>query len=141
MSLDRRNSSTLLLGIIGGLVAIIVLFLSYQWFFSSSSQMPPKHSEKSVANPTKTVIQATSEATLPVTDEKTNQLVDEQLVKAPIPSNESLAKEEVAKLEDVQTQLNDQAVTLKAQHTDADNLIALKEEQIKLLEAQLAQKP
>ena len=142
MSLDRRNSSTLLLGIIGGLVAIIVLFLSYQWFFSSSSQTTPKQNEKSVANPTKAVTQAASEATPPVTtDEKTIQLVDEQLVKAPIPSNESLAKEEVAKLEDVQTQLKDQAVTLKAQHTDADNLIALKEEQIKLLEAQLAQKP
>ena len=37
-------------------------------------------------------------------------------------------------------QLKDQEAMLKAQHADADDLVALKEEQIKLLEAQLAQK-
>ena len=56
-----------------------------------------------------------------------------------MPENASLAKEEVAKLDDIQVQLNEQKATLDAQHSDADQLIQLKEEQIKLLEAQLAQ--
>ena len=68
------------------------------------------------------------------------QLVDEKILKTAVPENESLAKEEVAKLEDIQMQLKDQEAILKAQHADADDLVALKEEQIKLLEAQLAQK-
>ena len=46
----------------------------------------------------------------------------------------------MAKLDDIQSQLNEQEAMLKAQHADADELITLKEEQIKLLEAQLAQK-
>ena len=58
-----------------------------------------------------------------------------------MPENAALAKEEIAKLEDIQSQLTEQEKTLKAQHTDADQLIKLKEEQIKLLEAQLSQKP
>ncbi len=53
--------------------------------------------------------------------------------------NAALAKEEVAKLDDIQNQLNDQRALLKQQHNDADELIKLKEEQIKILEAQLAQ--
>lgn len=51
----------------------------------------------------------------------------------------ALAKEEVSKLEDIHRQLKDQEATLKAQHADADQLTKLKEEQVKLLEAQLKQ--
>ena len=54
------------------------------------------------------------------------------------PENASLAKEEVAKLDDIQSQLKEQEKSLQAQHKDADELVKLKEEQIKLLEAQLA---
>lgn len=73
-------------------------------------------------------------------DEKTIQLVDESILKTATPNDPALAKEEVAKLEDIQTQLHDQENILKAQHNDADQLITLKEEQIKLIEAQLVQK-
>ena len=45
----------------------------------------------------------------------------------------------MAKLEDLQVQLDGQAALLNAQHADADELIRLKEEQIQLLEAQLKQ--
>ena len=45
----------------------------------------------------------------------------------------------VSKLEDIHRQLKDQEATLKAQHADADQLTKLKEEQVKLLEAQLKQ--
>ena len=63
----------------------------------------------------------------------------EDLLKAPVPENPALAKEEVAKLDDIQNQLYDQHTLLKQQHNDSDELIKLKEEQIKILEAQLAQ--
>ena len=130
MTLDQRNSPTLLLGIIGGLVAIIVLFLAYQWFFSTSSKAPPEHEAISLETPAKP-------AATEVTPTEAEPVIDEMILKAPVPENESLLKEEVAKLDDIQSQLNDQESMLKTQHTDADDLIALKEEQIKLLEAQL----
>ncbi|NNH02169.1 hypothetical protein [Acinetobacter sp. ANC 5414] len=142
MTLDQRNSPKLLLGITGGLVAIIVLFLAYQWFFATSNEVLPEHEGSSLNTPAKPAASAEAKPTEPevATDEKTIQLVDEKILKAAVPENESLAKEEVAKLEDIQAQLKDQEAMLKAQHADADDLVALKEEQIKLLEAQLAQK-
>ena len=142
MTLDQRNSPKLLLGITGGLVVIIMLFLAYQWFFSTSSKAPTEHEATSLTMPAKPAASAEVKLAEPevATDEKTIQLVDEKILKAAVPENESLAKEEVAKLADIQTQLKDQETLLKAQHADADDLVALKEEQIKLLEAQLAQK-
>ena len=138
MTLDQRNSPTLLLGIIGGLVAIIVLFLAYQWFFSTSSETTPEHEAISLETPANSVAtEVKSTKAEPVIDEDTIQLVDEKILKAPVPENESLLKEEVAKLDDIQSQLNEQECMLETQHTDAHDLIALKEEQIKLLEAQL----
>ena len=47
-------------------------------------------------------------------------------------------KEEIAKLDDIHIQLKDQQQELKQQHTDVDTLLQLKEEQVKLLETQLA---
>ena len=142
MTLDQRNSPKLLLGITGGLVAIIVLFLAYQWFFATSNEVLPEHEGTSLNTLAKPAASAEVKPTESVvaTDEKTIQLVDEKILKAAVPENESLAKEEVAKLEDIQMQLKDQEAMLKVQHADADDLVALKEEQIKLLEAQLAQK-
>ncbi|OAL77737.1 hypothetical protein AY606_09800 [Acinetobacter sp. SFB] len=140
MTLDQRNSPKLLLGITGGLVAIIVLFLAYQWFFAPSNEVLPQHEATSLNAPAKPAAEVKPTEPAVATDEKTIQLVDEKILKAAVPENESLAKEEVAKLKDIQTQLKDQEAVLKAQHTDADDLVALKEEQIKLLEAQLAQK-
>lgn len=137
MTLDQRNSPKLLLGIMGGLVAIIALFLAYQWFFATSNETLPEHEGASLTAPAKAEKPAEP---LAQAEQKTIQLVDEKILKQAVPENESLAKEEVAKLDDIQSQLNEQETMLKAQHADADELIALKEEQIKLLEAQLAQK-
>ena len=75
------------------------------------------------------------------TDPDTIQLVNEDLLNAAVPQDQSLAKEEVAKLEDIQTQLNDQQQMLSTQHSQVDELIRLKEEQIQLLEAQLKAAP
>ena len=141
MTLDQRNSPKLLLGIMGGLVAIIALFLAYQWFFATSNEILPEHEGASLTAPAKPAAKA-EKPTKPLAqaEQKTIPLVDEKILKQAVPENESLAKEEVAKLDDIQSQLNEQKAMLKAQHADADELIALKEEQIKLLEAQLAQK-
>lgn len=141
MTLDQRNSPKLLLGIMGGLVAIIALFLAYQWFFATSNETLPEHEGASLTAPAKPAAKAEKPAEpLAQAEQKTIQLVDEKILKEAVPENEALAKEEVAKLDDIQSQLNKQESMLKAQHADADELIALKEEQIKLLEAQLAQK-
>lgn len=136
MTSDQRNSPKLLMGIIGGMVAIIVLFFAYQWFMSSSREVT---TESESINSTVSTPVKPSEPVRTM-DEKTIQLVDESILKTATPNDPALAKEEVAKLEDIQTQLHDQENILKAQHNDADQLITLKEEQIKLIEAQLVQK-
>lgn len=136
MASDQRHSPKLLMGIIGGMVVIIVLFFAYQWFMNSSSEVTtePESINSSVPTPVK------PSEPVRTMDEKTIQLVDERILKTATPNDPALAKEEVAKLEDIQTQLHDQENILKAQHNDADQLITLKEEQIKLIEAQLVQK-
>ena len=136
MASDQRHSPKLLMGIIGGMVVIIVLFFAYQWFMSSSREIT---TESESINSTVSTPVKPSEPVRTM-DEKTIQLVDESILKTATPNDPALAKEEVAKLEDIQTQLHDQENILKAQHNDADQLIALKEEQIKLIEAQLVQK-
>ena len=136
MTSDQRHSPKLLMGIIGGMVAIIVLFFAYQWFMSSSREVT---TESESINSTVSTPVKPSEPVRTM-DEKTIQLVDESILKTATPNDPALAKEEVAKLEDIQTQLHDQENILKAQHNDADQLITLKEEQIKLIEAQLVQK-
>lgn len=136
MTSDQRHSPKLLMGIIGGMVVIIVLFFAYQWFMSSSREIT---TESESINSTVSTPVKPSEPVRTM-DEKTIQLVDESILKTATPNDPALAKEEVAKLEDIQTQLHDQENILKAQHNDADQLITLKEEQIKLIEAQLVQK-
>ncbi|TCB65319.1 hypothetical protein [Acinetobacter sp. ANC 4178] len=144
MTLDQRQNSKLLVGIIAGLVVLVAIFLAYQWM--SSSQPQHEAEQQVVHTPAKPVVKeavpvvenAASTAVANTTAEAPIQLVDEAILKQDVPKNASLAKEEIAKLDDIQTQLDEQEKTLKAQHADADDLIALKEEQVKLLEAQLA---
>ncbi len=138
--LNQRNSPKLLVGIAGGLVLLIVLFLAYQWLFSSNTQ-PVKAPETVVSTKPAVIAEQTAAESVTATDPDTIQLVNEDLLNAAVPQDQSLAKEEVAKLEDIQTQLNDQQQMLSTQHSQADELIRLKEEQIQLLEAQLKAAP
>ena len=138
--LNQRNSPKLLVGIAGGLVLLIVLFLAYQWLFSSSPQ-PVKAPETAVSTKPAVIAEQPAAESVTATDQDTIQLVNEDLLNAAVPQDQSLAKEEVAKLEDIQTQLNDQQQMLSTQHSQADELIRLKEEQIQLLEAQLKAAP
>ena len=138
--LNQRNSPKLLVGIAGGLVLLIVLFLAYQWLFSSNPQ-PVKAPETAVSTKPAVIAEQPAAESVTVADPDTIQLVNEDLLNAAVPQDQSLAKEEVAKLEDIQTQLNDQQQMLSTQHSQADELIRLKEEQIQLLEAQLKAAP
>lgn len=141
MYLEQRNNSKLMWIIAGGLIAVILLIAVFFWL-SHSSETTQNNEQIHQTAPAKKVPE-----TAPVTAQPAEQsaasavnveLVDESILKDKIPDNASLAKEEVAKLEDIQKQLDDQHENLKAQHADADQLIQLKEEQIKLLEQQLA---
>ena len=129
-----------MVGIAGGLVLLIVLFLAYQWLFSSNPQ-PVKAPETAVSTKPAVIAEQPAAESVTATDPDTIQLVNEDLLNAAVPQDQSLAKEEVAKLEDIQTQLNDQQQMLSTQHSQADELIRLKEEQIQLLEAQLKAAP
>lgn len=131
---DQRHNPKILIGIVGGLIAVIAIFVAYQLLMTSNEvDIPPHQAEL-------TAPVAPKSAAVPVNEpEPTQKLIEEDVLQAPVPENASLAKEEIAKLEDIQAQLAEQETTLKAQHADADQLLKLKEEQIKLLEAQLAQ--
>ena len=138
MSTYQTQNSKLLWMIIGGISVVVVLFLAIQWFLSQKDQQ----STTTATQPAATVKQqtavtaeptaASSEVTEPI------QLVEESIIKEPLPANDSLAKEEIAKLDDIHQQLKDQQQELKQQHDDVDALLKLKEEQVKLLEAQIA---
>lgn len=142
MSVEQKNNPKLLMGIMGALVTVVALVLLYQWLNASSGEAERIHQEDIAAVPAAKPAAKTEEDTAAAKAPETIEakaLVSNQLLDAPVPENASLAKEEVAKLDDIQVQLNEQKATLDAQHSDADQLIQLKEEQIKLLEAQLAQ--
>ena len=139
MSVEQRNNPKLLIGIIGALSAVAILVVVYQWL----NHVPAATTEQEqtvitrpaappVAEPLQESAGRQNESAAP------QVLVTEDMMNTAVPTTPALAKEEVAKLEDLQAQLNDQKATLEAQHNDADQLIQLKEEQIKLLEAQLA---
>ncbi|ENW97555.1 hypothetical protein [Acinetobacter sp. NIPH 298] len=142
---DQTKNTKLLWMIIAGISIIVVLFFAIQWFLAKKNLQPSKNSDQPIAEETiaspDEVSSAASEITTMTENEATAsiQLVQESLIKEPLPTNDSLAKEEIAKLDDIHHQLKDQQKDLKQQHEDVDALLRLKEEQIKLLEAQIQQ--
>ena len=142
MRLEQEKNSTLLWWIIGGIFLLIGLYVAYKQFTTPQNLPVAKPQAVVTAKPAAQTPPATVEpveASAAVSESQPVTLVDDNLLKAPVPENATLAKDEMAKLNDVQKQLHEQQATLTEQHQDADQLIKLKEEQIKLLEAQLAQ--
>ena len=139
MQLDTRNNSKLMWFIAGGLIIIVALASALFWLKADQDQTKTvtsaetKAPAKAVAPPLAQPVEQTA-----VSEASTQTLVDSSILQEPVSENESLAKEEIAKLDDIQTQLKDQQQSLESQHADADQLIKLKEEQLKLLEQQLA---
>ena len=138
MSSVQHNNPKLLWGITAGLAAIIAIFALYQWLFAAQEPTTPVLHKAELIQPTVKALPEAEKAASTAMADNTIKLVEEDILKAPVPENASLAKEEVAKLDDIQSQLKEQEKSLQAQHKDADELVKLKEEQIKLLEAQLA---
>lgn len=141
----QPDSSKLLWVIMSGLTLVVVLFFAVQWFWAQKDQPNIDTTPTSVAAPDTALATAetvsTAETTTPAASEAVTapiQLVEESILKDALPINDSLAKEEIAKLGDIQKQLGEQQQSLKQQHSDVDTLVQLKEEQVKLLEAQLA---
>ncbi|AMW79878.1 hypothetical protein AMD27_13910 [Acinetobacter sp. TGL-Y2] len=146
MVLDHSNNSKLMWIIVAGLVIIVTLAVVFLWMSSKD------HSRETASIETSEPVSGTVSSTLPnvalesaseatialdtLTD--ANALVSDNLLKDEIPHNATFAKEEIVKLNDLQQQLQAQHEILEAQQSDADQLIALKEEQIKLLEEQLS---
>ena len=140
MPLQRKQNSKLLWILIGGLSILVVLFFAAQWFLKKTESSAPLVDPQPVSTPAKPKPAEPLPSSEPLAENASSQqLVSENVLKEPVPAQESLAKEEVSKLEDIHRQLKDQEATLKAQHADADQLTKLKEEQVKLLEAQLKQ--
>ncbi|WP_218660584.1 hypothetical protein [Acinetobacter pittii] len=142
MPLQRKQNSKLLWILIGGLSILVVLFFAAQWFLKKTESSAPLVDPQPVSTPAPAKPKPADPlpSSEPLAENASSQqLVSENVLKEPVPAQESLAKEEVSKLEDIHRQLKDQEATLKAQHADADQLTKLKEEQVKLLEAQLKQ--
>lgn len=140
----NKSNSFLLWIIVGVLFAIcLAVFVWQSWFVTAPTTKIPATAQHKTQAPPMAQPVASSEpittASEPKTTQPTKNLVDDSVLKQPVPENPSLAKEEVSKLEDIQKQLKHQEATLKAQHSDSDKLIRLKQEQIKLLEQQLAE--
>ena len=136
MSSYQPENSKLLWVIMSGISLVVVLFFAVQWFLAQKDNKAPTLPKAPVAAKTATpatemTATAASEVAAPI------KLVEDTIIKDALPANDSLAKEEIAKLDDIHTQLKDQQQDLKQQHTDVDTLLQLKEEQIKLLESQL----
>lgn len=146
MTLEHRNNSRLIWIIAAACVVIIAFVLLYFWMTSQShlTESSPIVSAPTQTQPNEHTVMTPAQQNTPISEpaaivESTQaSIVDNQILTDQIPQDTSLAKDELAKLTEIQNQLNQQKNNLAAQHIDADRLIKLKEEQINLLEQQLS---
>ncbi|KAF1019470.1 MAG: hypothetical protein GAK29_03896 [Acinetobacter bereziniae] len=137
MYVEERNNSKLMWIIAGGLIAVILLIAGFFWL-NHSSETAQNNEQIHQTTPAQKAPQVAAPVTAQPVEQSASaanvELVNETILKDKVPENASLAKEEVAKLQDIQKQLDDQQQNLTSQHADADQLIKLKEEQIKILD-------
>lgn len=144
MALDHSNNSKLMWIIVAGLVIIVTLAVLFLWMSSKESSIDTVNIESSETRTETVAVNSTAirESSLETvalnTAADVKVLVSDSILKDKIPQNTTFAEEEIAKLNDLQQQLQTQHETLEAQQSDADQILALKEEQIKLLEEQLS---
>ncbi|WP_089605416.1 hypothetical protein [Acinetobacter piscicola] len=142
MRIDQRNNSKLMWIIAGALIVVSLFITVFFWLNNDhkNNQVNDQFNQPVAAQ--KKPVVAAPPAAQPIQENAAStanvELVNASILKDQVPQNASLAKEEFAKLEDIQKQLNEQQQNLKSQQADADQLIKLKEEQVKLLEQQLA---
>lgn len=140
MSVDQANQSNLIWKISGALSAMIIVAAAFMYLQSKNEptavkQTPPAI-QKKPAEQVVVPVQVEEAASQPNVED-TKALVNESILKDEVPTNPSLAKEEISKLEDIQDQLLTQQTMLVEQEKNAEELIKLKEEQIQILEEQL----
>lgn len=139
----QRHSTSLLWWIVAALTVITIAVSAYV-FLTHDSNSAPFAANLTVTEPDiapKLDTQASSEPVIIETHFQPTPnkvLVEEQLLTEALPSNSTLAQEEIAKQHDLQQQLIAQEKLLQQQNLTADELIRLKQQQIKLLEQQLA---
>lgn len=136
MALDHRNNRKLLWGIAAGLLAVLLAFFAISQWMNKRQSTTTQYTQRSAA-PAKPQSNATSLASS-TPQHSTNNLLDYNILDQPISIHASLAEDEIAQLDDIYAQLGKQEQLLKQQDINADALIELKQQQIKLLEAQLA---
>ena len=140
MSVDQANQSNLIWKISGALSAMIIVAAAFMYLQSKNEPIAVKQTplaiQKKPAEQVVVPVQVEEAASQP-TVEDTKALVNESILKDEVPTNPSLAKEEISKLEDIQDQLLTQQTMLVEQEKNAEELIKLKEEQIQILEEQL----
>ena len=140
MSVDQANQSNLIWKISGALSAMIIVAAAFMYLQSKNEptavEQTPPAIQKKPAEQVVAAVQVEEAASQP-TVEDTKALVNESILKDEVPTNPSLAKEEISKLEDIQDQLLTQQTMLVEQEKNAEELIKLKEEQIQILEEQL----
>lgn len=152
---DRPTSATnpnrlLLLGALAGAAAVLLLVLAVligYWLGRSSqpsvdtAATQPAGTAATRAESTFLPPVITEPLAEPVTAANTDPLSSDPLVTAPLPADPALAAEEVDRHSDEQQRLANQKQTLNQQVGDSNQLIELKAEQIRLLEAELAKQP
>lgn len=121
------------------IVSIVGITLSYV--------ISQKKTDETAATPAQPVAQAMTAVAKPSIqpvaasisndDTPSNTLVDSTLLNAPMPQDEALAREEVDRLKDQQSQLLEQKALLQQQLQDAKQLIELKEKLLVDMQSQL----
>ena len=135
----------LLLGALGGALAVLLLvvavWVGYQLGRSSQQSVAAAAQVSAVPTPTATPT-ATQQAVLPpVTVEPAATAKSDPALTAALPTDPALAAEEIDLHSEQQQQLIAQKQSLNQQVSDSNQLIELKTEQIRLLEAELAKQP
>lgn len=140
MSIDQANQSNLIWKISGALSAMIIVSAAFMYLESRNKSVAVQHApqvmQKKPGEQAMAPVQVEPSASQPIVED-TKALVNESILKNEVPTNPSLAKEEISKLEDIQDQLLTQQTILAEQEKNAEELIKLKEEQIQILEQQL----
>lgn len=132
---NTKNKQTILA--VG--IAVLALGAGGYWFMNSSQEEPVAvEQQPAPAQATEITEPAQTSEQASIVEEKV--LIEESVLSEPIAEDVSLQQEEIDKLKEIEKQLAEQKVNLEAQSQDVDELIRLKEEQIRLLEAELAKK-
>lgn len=133
---NGKKSNTLLLG---GLLAVVLAGgAGYMLFLNNDTPAPtPAPAPAPVAQ---TPAPAPAPAPAPTTDilpSNAPVVNPDEILNAEIPSDQALQKEEIDRLKDTDTRLNEQGKIIEEQLTVMEELTAAKAEQIALLEAQI----